>query len=107
MLFVGDAAGVEPLFGEGIVSALAFGRLAARSAFEALGDLDFSFSEYEKRVSASSSGSLMRRRRMIARRLYARPKLARLFLRQGALIKGLALLHVHKYGGQISWEARA
>jgi flavin-dependent dehydrogenase len=105
VLFVGDAAGVEPLFGEGIVSALAYGRLAALSAFEALRDGDLSFSKYEKRVRSSAIGSMMRRRRMIARRLYARPKLARLFLKHGALIKGLALLHVHKYGGQITWEA--
>lgn len=105
VLFAGDAAGVEPLFGEGIVSALAFGRLAGRSAFEALRDGDFSFSKYEKRVRSSPIGLMMRRRRMIAQRLYARPKLAHLFLKQRALIKGLALLHAHKYGGQITWEA--
>jgi len=106
VLFVGDAAGVEPLFGEGIVSALAFGRVAAQSAFEALRCQDFSFSDYEKRVRFSGIGSMMRRRRMIARRLYANPRLARFFLNQGALIRGLALLHAHKYGGQISWEAQ-
>lgn len=107
VLFVGDAAGIEPLFGEGIVSALAFGRLAAMAAFEALHDRDFTFSKYEEQVRSSSIGSLMRRRRMIARRLYAKPKLACLFLKQGALIKGLALLHAYQYGGRISWEAGA
>ena len=105
VLFVGDAAGVEPLFGEGIVSALAYGRIAAKSAFDALRYQDFSFSDYEERVRSSAIGSVMRRRRMIARRLYAKPKLAHFFLKQGALIRGLALLHVHKYGGQINWEA--
>jgi geranylgeranyl reductase family protein len=105
VLFVGDAAGVEPLFGEGIVSALAYGRIAAQSALDALRHKDFSFADYERRVRSSAVGSLMRRRRMIARRLYAKPKLAHFFLKQGALIRGLALLHVHKYGGQISWEA--
>lgn len=106
VLFVGDAAGVEPLFGEGIVSALAYGRIAARSAFDALRYRDFSFSDYEQRVRSSAIGCTMRRRRMIARRLYAKPKLAHFFLQQGALIRGLGLLHVHKYGGQMSWEAR-
>lgn len=105
VLFVGDAAGVEPLFGEGIVSALAYGRIAARSAFDALRYRDFSFSDYEQRVRSSAIGCTMRRRRMIARRLYAKPRLAHFFLKQGALIRGLGLLHVHKYGGQMSWEA--
>ncbi len=105
VLLVGDAAGVEPLFGEGIVSALAYGRLAAMTAIEALRDEDYSFSDYEKRVRSSPIGSMMRSRRMIARRLYANPKLARLFLRQGAVIRGLALLHAYKYGGKIAWEA--
>ena len=107
VLFVGDAAGVEPLFGEGIVSALACGRIAAKSAVDALRHQDFSFSDYQKSVRSSAIGSMMRRRRMIAQRLYAKPKLARLFLKQGALVRGLALLHAHKYGGQISWEAGA
>lgn len=107
VLFVGDAAGVEPLFGEGIVSALAYGRIAAKSAFDALRRQDFSFSQYEKRVRSSPIGSTMRRRRMIARRLYGKPKLARIFLNQGALLRGLALLHARKYGGQITWEGAA
>lgn len=104
VLFVGDAAGVEPLFGEGIVSALAYGRIAAKTAFDALRHGEFSFSEYEKRVRSSPIGSMMRRRRMIARRLYANPKLARIFLKQGALLRGLGLLHARKYGGRLTWE---
>lgn len=105
VLFVGDAAGVEPLFGEGIVSALAYGRIAARAAFDALRTGDFSFADYERRVRSSEIGSLMRRRKIIARRLYERPKLAHFLLKQGALIRGLGLLHVYKYGGKITWEA--
>jgi geranylgeranyl reductase family protein len=105
VLFVGDAAGVEPLFGEGIVSALAYGRIAAKCAVDALRHRDFSFSHYEKLVLSNPIGSLMRRRRMIARRLYGAPKLARVFLNQGALLRGLALLHVRKYGGRIAWES--
>lgn len=105
VLFVGDAAGVEPLFGEGIVSALAYGRIAAGAAFDALRTGDFSFADYERRVRSSEIGSLMRRRKIIARRLYERPKLAHFLLKQGALIRGLGLLHVYKYGGKITWEA--
>ena len=106
VLFVGDAAGVEPLFGEGIVSALAYGRVAARAGFDALRSGDFAFADYEKRVRSSAIGSLMRRRKMIARRLYEKPRLAHFLLKQGAVIRGLALLHVYKYGGKITWEAQ-
>ena len=105
VLFVGDAAGVEPLFGEGIASALALGSMAAQCAFDALRNKDFSFSDYEERIRSSPIGSMMRRRRMIARRLYCRPKLARLFLRQGALLRGLALLQARKSGAKITWES--
>jgi flavin-dependent dehydrogenase len=103
-LFVGDAAGVEPLFGEGIGSALALGAIAARSAFDALREGDFSFSDYEERIRLSSTGSTMRRRRMIARRLYSKPKLARLFLHRGILLRGLALLRPPELGAKLTWE---
>lgn len=104
VLFVGDAAGVEPLFGEGIGSALALGAIAARSAFDALREGDFSFSDYEERIRLSSTGSTMRRRRMIARRLYSKPKLARLFLHRGILLRGLALLRPPELGAKLTWE---
>ena len=107
VVFVGDAAGVDPLFGEGIVSAMANGRIAARAAVDALQSQDFSFANYEQQVRSSAIGSLMRRRRMIARRLYQKPKLAHFFLKQGALIRGLGLLHALKHGGQIGWEPSA
>jgi menaquinone-9 beta-reductase len=71
ILFVGDAAGVDPLFGEGITSALGLGKIAAESAFEAIMIGDFSFSDYERRIRASQIGIMMRRRRLVARRLYS------------------------------------
>jgi flavin-dependent dehydrogenase len=105
VLFVGDAAGLEPLFGEGIASALGLGTIAAQFAFDALHNNDFSFSNYEKRIRSSSIGSMMRRRHMVARRIYSRPKLARLFLRHGALLRGIALLNPQKLGTKITWES--
>ena len=105
VLFVGDAAGLEPLFGEGIASALGLGTIAAQSAFEALLNNDFSFSNYEKRIRSSPIGSMMRRRHMVAKRIYSRPKLARLFLRHGALLRGIALLSPQKLGTKITWES--
>jgi flavin-dependent dehydrogenase len=106
VLFAGDAAGADPLFGEGIGSALALGIIAAHSAFDALRSNNFSFSDYEDRIRISAIGSMMRRRRMIARRLYSSPKFARLFLKHGALLRGLALLRPPISGAKLIWEAR-
>jgi flavin-dependent dehydrogenase len=104
VLFVGDAAGVDPLFGEGITSALGLGIIAAQSAFDALRDQDFSFSNYERRIRRSAIGSMMCRRHMVARRLYSYPKLAQFLLRQGALLRGMALLGDPKSKVKLSWE---
>jgi len=103
VLFVGDAAGLEPLFGEGITSALGLGTIAAQFAFDALLDNDFSFSGYEKRIRSSRIGSMMRRRHMVARRIYSHPKLARLLLRHGALLRGIALLSAANSEAKITW----
>lgn len=70
VLLSGDAVGVDPLFGEGITSALALGMIAAQSANDALVSNDFSFSDYRRRIHSSPIGSMMRRRRVVARRLY-------------------------------------
>jgi flavin-dependent dehydrogenase len=71
VLLVGDAAGIDPLFGEGISSALAQGIVAARCALDALREQDFSFSTYERRLRDSAVGSMMYRRHVVARRLYS------------------------------------
>lgn len=46
VLLAGDAAGADPLFGEGISFALAYGELAAKHVMEAFRTEDFSFHEY-------------------------------------------------------------
>lgn len=56
VLLAGDAAGAEPLFGEGISHALDFGRRAADEAMRALHRNDFSFADYERRVALSALG---------------------------------------------------
>jgi geranylgeranyl reductase family protein len=105
VLLVGDAAGVDPLFGEGITSALALGVVAAHAAFDAILKRDFSFSDYEKRIYSSSIGTLMRRRRLLARRLYTNPIFGQRYLQPYAsLLKWAALIDPHKRFGTISWE---
>jgi geranylgeranyl reductase family protein len=104
VLFVGDAAGLEPLFGEGIASALALGTIAAQFALDALLDNDFSFYNYEKRIRSSRIGSMMRRRHIVAKRIYSSPRLARLLLRHGTMLRGIALLSAAKSNAKITWE---
>jgi flavin-dependent dehydrogenase len=56
LLLVGDAAGVDPLFGEGIGPALAYGKVAAGVIDEALKKDDFSFGNYKLRLLTSEIG---------------------------------------------------
>jgi geranylgeranyl reductase family protein len=104
VLFVGDAAGVEPLFGEGITSAIVLGTIAAQAAYKAIHSNDFSFTDYERQIRSSPIGSMMRRRHMVAKRLYSKPKLAHHLLRHGIFLKGVALLSPPRAGVKITWE---
>lgn len=104
VLLVGDAAGIDPLFGEGISSALAQGIIAAQSTFEALRDHDFSFSTYERRIRDSAIGSMMYRRHLVARKLYSHPKLTQFLLRRRALFQGIALLRDPRSKVKLTWE---
>lgn len=103
VVLTGDAAGIDPLFGEGIFSALALGRVTAKAILEALERDDFSFSDYEKRIRLSPIGSIMRRRRLLAKRLYAHPRLGQRLLQYGPLLKWIALLRLQE--GKVAWES--
>jgi flavin-dependent dehydrogenase len=67
VLLVGDAAGVDATFGEGISLALGYGDLAARAIDEAFARRDFSFSQFRQSVLASPMGRSLRRRTWTAR----------------------------------------
>jgi flavin-dependent dehydrogenase len=56
VLLVGDAAGADPLLGEGISMALGYGLLAAREIVESFQQNDFSFNGYRSRVLGSTLG---------------------------------------------------
>jgi flavin-dependent dehydrogenase len=56
VLLAGDAAGVDPLFGEGIGYALAYGRVAARAIERAFASGDFSFRAYRRQILADWLG---------------------------------------------------
>ncbi len=56
ILLVGDAAGADPLFGEGIAPALGYGKIAAQSIHRAFVRNDFSLKDYHRRVLFSRLG---------------------------------------------------
>jgi flavin-dependent dehydrogenase len=59
VLLVGDAAGADPLFGEGISFALGYGALAAQEIGRAFRRNDFSFQGYKGRVLRSPLGKAL------------------------------------------------
>lgn len=71
VLLAGDAAGAEPLLGEGISYALEFGRFAARYALAALEQNEFAFDDYEEKIRASSMGKWLNIKRRVARYVYS------------------------------------
>jgi menaquinone-9 beta-reductase len=73
VLLVGDAAGVDATFGEGISLALGYGDLAATAIHDAFARNDFSFAGYREAVLASPMGRSLRRRTWTARMLFRLP----------------------------------
>lgn len=69
-LLVGDAAGVDPLFGEGIGPALGQGILAAQAIAQAFATRDYRLSGYRRRLLGSAVGRYLLLRYAIARLIY-------------------------------------
>jgi flavin-dependent dehydrogenase len=70
VLLVGDAAGTDALFGEGISAALGYGRFAARAIQEAFAKRDFTFRDYKTILLRSELGKSLRRRTWLAKFFY-------------------------------------
>jgi flavin-dependent dehydrogenase len=70
VLLAGDAAGSDPLFGEGISIALGYGALAAREVSQAFGRGDFSFRGYKRRLLLSGLGGTLLVRWFFANLIY-------------------------------------
>ncbi len=71
VLLVGDAAGADPLFGEGISIALGYGAVAAREIGESFRRGEFSFGGYRRRVARSALGQTLIARWIIAYTVYS------------------------------------
>ena len=90
VLLVGDAAGADALFGEGISIALGYGRLAALAVQEAFTSQDFNFLGYRRMVLRSALGKALSRRTWMARfffRFRNRPIQAFVWRRLGRLVE--------------------
>lgn len=70
VILVGDAAGVDPLYGEGLTICLGYGDIAARELKEAFEKNDFSFTGYRKRVVTHPMGRCLNRRLKTAKLVY-------------------------------------
>jgi menaquinone-9 beta-reductase len=73
VLVVGDAAGIDPLWGEGISFSLGYGQIAASAIVQAFEDDDFSFSSYRQQALEHEMGKALIRRLHLADRLYRSP----------------------------------
>jgi flavin-dependent dehydrogenase len=71
VLLVGDAAGADPLFGEGISMALGYGAVAAHEIAESFQRGEFSFRKYRNRVARSGLGQTLFARWFIANIIYS------------------------------------
>jgi flavin-dependent dehydrogenase len=70
VIFVGDAAGADPIFGEGISIALGYGAIAAQEISDSIQRNEFSFSGYKRRLLRSGLGQTLFARWVIAQIIY-------------------------------------
>jgi flavin-dependent dehydrogenase len=101
VLLVGDAAGVDPLLGEGISFALGYGGVAARALRDGFAHGDLSFHDYRSRVLRHPVGRFLRRRTAVARcvyRIHSRPLLRFLWWSFGPLVGWLAAHRLVDWG---------
>ncbi|MBN1255272.1 MAG: FAD-dependent monooxygenase [Deltaproteobacteria bacterium] len=70
VLLVGDAAGIDPLLGEGIPFSLGYGHVAANSIIQAFKSKDFSFTTYKEQLLEHELGQELMNRLHWADKLY-------------------------------------
>jgi menaquinone-9 beta-reductase len=102
---VGDAAGVDPLMGEGISLALEYGGFAAAAAIEALRSGDLSGAGYQAAVDGSWLGKKLRRLHLATRLFYG--PTWRLWFGMTARSARLRALGLRWYNGVDGWDQRS
>jgi flavin-dependent dehydrogenase len=104
-LLVGDAAGVDPLMGEGISFALEHGLLAAGAILDARARADWSFGGYARAVAHGPIGRKLRRLGLGARLFYGRSQ--RLWFRLAAASPRAQAIGLAWYNGVDGWDERS
>jgi flavin-dependent dehydrogenase len=105
VLLVGDAAGVEPLMGEGISFAFEYGRWAAAEIADALARNDCRLVGAEERFRRGWVGKKLRRLGQAATMFYGPG--ARLWLGVAARWRGAQEVGIRWYNGVDGWDRRS
>ena len=102
---VGDAAGVDPLMGEGISLALEYGSFAAAEAVRALRTGDCSGAAYQQAVDGSWLGAKLRRLHLATRLFYGSTGRAWFALAEHS--RRVRALGLRWYNGVDGWDQRS
>jgi flavin-dependent dehydrogenase len=104
-ILVGDAAGVDPLMGEGISFALEYGALAAESIVRAHATRDWSYAGYGRAVHGGPIGRKLRRLAIGANLFYGRA--GGLMFRVAAASARAQAIGLRWYNGVDGWDERS
>jgi menaquinone-9 beta-reductase len=96
-LLAGDAAGVDPLMGEGISYAFEHGKLAAEAIDEFLSGKPAALAEYDRKLHHGAIARKLRRLSFAARRFYG-PR-HKLYFRLASLSRGTQRIGIDWYNG--------
>jgi menaquinone-9 beta-reductase len=102
---VGDAAGVDPLMGEGISLALEYGSAAAATAVQAVRGRDYAGLAYQRAVEGSWLGSKLRRLHLATRLFYG--PTSRLCFALAEHSRRVRALGLRWYNGVDGWDQRS
>jgi geranylgeranyl reductase family protein len=105
VLLVGDAAGVDPLMGEGISLALEYGKIAAAAIIRATQEGDFSFATYTEGVRYSWMGKRLHRLVLATRLFYGRTH--RFWFALAGLSPRVQEIGLKWYNGVDGWHQRS
>jgi flavin-dependent dehydrogenase len=102
---VGDAAGVDPLMGEGISLALEYGSFAAAAAERAVRSGDYSGSAYQQAVDGAWLGAKLRRLHLATRLFYG--STGRMWFALAEHSRRIRALGLRWYNGVDGWDQRS
>ena len=105
VVLAGDAAGAEPLMGEGISFALEYGEFAAQAVLRALHTQDFTFGDYTQSITQSWMGKKLARLSFATKLFYGRTAL--IWFTLAARSRRLRSVGLKWYNGVDGWHQRS